>query len=93
MIWIIILQIVLVCSGLSLRGIGPLFARHKTASAVLAQTPWQMQIGIASLLVAALCYALMGVTYQTLVSSSYSPPSHTEIMLQSSKIGRFLGAI
>lgn len=77
----------MVCSGLSLRGLGAIFASKDTAAAASHDSNWQMQIGIASLLCAAMCYALLGVTYQTLVSSSDSPPTHTDIMLQSSKIG------
>ena len=69
-----------------MRGLGAVFASKYTAAASHDST-WQMQIGVASLLCAAMCYALLGVTYQTLVSASDSPPSHTDIMLQSSKIG------
>ena len=69
---------------------GAFFASKGDATAASSDSVWQMQVGTASLLCAALCYALMGVTYQTLVTASTSPPSHTDIMLQSSKIGESL---
>ena len=47
----------------------------------------KMYIGLASLLLASIAYSLLGVIYQTLVSTGDDPPSHSDIMLQSSIIG------
>ncbi len=50
---------------------------------------WQrLYIGLASLLFASIAYSLLGVIYQTLVSTGDDPPSHSDIMLQSSIIGQ-----
>lgn len=59
----------------------------KEAAPVDEEAQQRLYIGLASLLFAATAYSLLGVIYQTLVSTGSNPPSHSDIMLQSSIIG------
>lgn len=79
-------QVALVCAGLCIRGLDAIMT-PKEAAPLDEDAQQRLYIGLASLLFAAIAYSLLGVIYQTLVSTGSNPPSHSDIMLQSSIIG------
>ena len=87
-------QVALVCIGLCIRGIGPLILESGNKAPMDDEDRERLYIGLASLLFASLAYSVLGVIYQVLVSTGANPPSHSDIMLQSSIIGAYpmLGA-
>ncbi|KAL0052933.1 hypothetical protein WJX82_010022 [Trebouxia sp. C0006] len=82
-----VLGVALVCIGLCIRGLGPLLSSRQASTPMDEDAQQKMYIGLASLLFASIAYSLLGVIYQTLVSTGDDPPSHSDIMLQSSIIG------
>ncbi len=80
-------QVALVCVGLCIRGLGPALSQSKSDTHIDEEAQQRLFIGLASLLFASIAYSLLGVIYQTLVSTGDDPPSHSDIMLQSSIIG------
>jgi len=80
-------QVALVCIGLCIRGLGPLLSSRQASAPMDEDARQRLYIGLASLLFASIAYSLLGVIYQTLVSTGDDPPSHSDIMLQSSIIG------
>ena len=82
------MQVALVCIGLCIRGLGPLLSSRQASAPMDEDARQRLYIGLASLLFASIAYSLLGVIYQTLVSTGDDPPSHSDIMLQSSIIGQ-----
>ncbi|DBA72698.1 TPA: hypothetical protein ACH3X2_010233 [Trebouxia sp. C0005] len=82
-----VLGVALVCIGLCIRGLGPLLSSSQASTPMDEDARQRLYIGLASLLFASIAYSLLGVIYQTLVSTGDDPPSHSDIMLQSSIIG------
>ena len=80
----------MVCIGLCIRGLGPLLSSNQESKPINEEEKERLYIGLASLVFASLAYSLLGVIYQTLVSTGDNPPSHSDIMLQSSLIGKLL---
>ncbi len=81
-------QVALVCIGLCIWGLGPLLSSSQASTPMDEDARQRLYIGLASLLFASIAYSLLGVIYQPLVSTGDDPPSHSDIMLQSSIIGQ-----
>ena len=84
------LQVAVVCLGLAVQGLAPdagLAAGLTTPATHAPSDRGVKLVGVAFMLLSALSYSFLGVSYDLLVRSEGPKPSHSEVMFYTAKIG------